>query len=216
MEGNNQNNDEQNEEIYENNTLFKIQGMDLILKSINCEKYKFVFEKHGINEHTMLHLTASDLKYLNVEDKDIQAILTAVDVLNKTLNLSETQLSNDEIQKLQSSICGQLGSIVIALKHIHYLMASNSKHFNDVLIDNYLSSVDAALMVKPYLRAEEKEIEKTLKTVFKIKKIRSTISIITTVSIVCLFGLALNRFKYSFNRIPAFSNFVSQIKSWKV
>jgi hypothetical protein len=47
-------------------------------------------------------------------------------------------------------------------------MASNSKHFNDVLIDNYLSSVDAALMVKPYLRAEEKEIEKTLKTVFKV------------------------------------------------
>lgn len=70
-----------------------MQGMDLILKSINCEKYKSMFEKHGINEHTMLQLTTSDLKYLNVEDKDIQAILGAVNVLNKTLNLSETQLS---------------------------------------------------------------------------------------------------------------------------
>lgn len=52
-----------------------------------------MFERYGINEQTMLHLTTKDLEYLKVDDKDIQTLLTAVEVLNKTLNLSETHLS---------------------------------------------------------------------------------------------------------------------------
>lgn len=67
--------------------------MDLILKSIDCEKYKSILEKHGINEHMMIYLTASDLEQINVDNKDIQTILTAVKTLDKTLNFSETQLS---------------------------------------------------------------------------------------------------------------------------
>lgn len=71
----------------------KIQGLDLILKSINCEKYKSTFDDHDIDEHTMLHLTESDLKYMNINDEDIVTILASVNVLNKTLNLSEIKLS---------------------------------------------------------------------------------------------------------------------------
>lgn len=75
---------------------------------------------------------------------------------------------NDDILKLQSNICGQLGSIVLTLNHICCHLTDSKKHFNDVLIDNCLSSVDAAMMVKPYLRAEEKNIEKSLKRVYKV------------------------------------------------
>lgn len=77
-------------------------------------------------------------------------------------------LRNDEILKLQSNICGQLGAIALMLNHIYCSLTDSKKHFNDVLIDNYLSSVDAAIMLKPYLRAEEKNVEKTLKRVYKV------------------------------------------------
>lgn len=70
-----------------------MQGLDLILKSINCEKYNSTFKEHGIDEYTMLHLTANDLKYMNISEIDIVTIMNAVNVLNKTLNLSEIRLS---------------------------------------------------------------------------------------------------------------------------
>lgn len=70
-----------------------MQGIDLILTSIDCTKYKPTFEKYGINEHTMLNLTANDLRYMDIEDNDISAIMTALNILNKTINLSEMQLS---------------------------------------------------------------------------------------------------------------------------
>jgi len=37
-----------------------------------------------------------------------------------------------------------------------------------MLIDNHLSSIDAALMIKPYLEAEVEQVEKTLTNVFKV------------------------------------------------
>jgi len=37
-----------------------------------------------------------------------------------------------------------------------------------MLIDNHISAIDAAVMLKPYMRAEEKNIEHTLKDVFKV------------------------------------------------
>lgn len=40
-----------------------------------------------------------------------------------------------------------------------------------MLIDNHISAIDAALMLKPYMRAEEKNIENTLKNVFKVPNI---------------------------------------------
>lgn len=69
---------------------------------------------------------------------------------------------------MQSNICGQLGSIVLILNHIYYSIANDKNHLDDVLMDNYLSSIDAALMLKPYMRSEEKEVEKSLKDVFKV------------------------------------------------
>lgn len=75
---------------------------------------------------------------------------------------------NDEVQKLQSNICGQLGSIVLVLNYIFHSLSVDKKPFKDILIDDHLSSVDAAIMVKPYLRAEEKDIENTLKQVYKV------------------------------------------------
>jgi len=71
----------------------KIQGLDLILKSINCDKYKSKFENYGINEETLLHLTADDLIQMDIEKTDIQIILSAVNILNRTLNLSKIKLS---------------------------------------------------------------------------------------------------------------------------
>jgi len=71
----------------------KIQGLELILKSINCEKYKSKFENHGINEHTLIQLSADDLRYLDVDNKDIKTILNAINILNKTLKYNETRLS---------------------------------------------------------------------------------------------------------------------------
>lgn len=41
----------------------------------------------------MLHLTADDLQTINIDTKDMSLILDSVNVLNKTLNLSEVQLS---------------------------------------------------------------------------------------------------------------------------
>ncbi|XP_015376133.1 PREDICTED: uncharacterized protein LOC107170512 [Diuraphis noxia] len=146
----------------------KVQGLELILKSINCEKYISKFENHGINEHTLIQLSADDLKSLDVDNKDIKTILNAINVLNKTLKHSETRLSNDEIQKLQSNICGQLGCIALALNHIYNSITDDKNNLTDMLIDNHISAIDAALMLKPYMRAEEKNIEKTLKDVFKV------------------------------------------------
>ncbi|CAH1724563.1 uncharacterized protein LOC114130028 [Aphis gossypii] len=177
----------------------KVQGLELILKSINCEKYKSKFEKHGINEHTFIQLIADDLRLLDVDNKDINTILTAINVLSKTLNHSEIRLSNDEILKLQSKICGQLGYIALVLNHLHSLMINDKNHLNDMLIDNHISAIDAALMLKPYMRAEEKNIENSLKNVFKIKTRSKTIMITTTMCIVLVFGLTFRRLNYSFN-----------------
>lgn len=67
--------------------------MDLILTSMNCTKYKPTFEKYGINEHTMLNLTANDLRYMDVDKNDIPTIMIVVNILNKTMNVSEMQLT---------------------------------------------------------------------------------------------------------------------------
>lgn len=69
---------------------------------------------------------------------------------------------------MQSNICGQLGSIALILNHMYQLLSKKNNDFNDILIDNYLSSVDAALMLKPYMRSEERQIEKSLTNVFKV------------------------------------------------
>lgn len=86
----------------------------------------------------------------------------------------------DEILKLQSTICGQLGSIVLVLNHIHSTIVSGENNLNDVLIDNYISAIDAALMLKPYMKAEENNIENSIKNVFKVKP-------------KCSFNLKLNK-----------------------
>jgi len=75
---------------------------------------------------------------------------------------------NNEIRQIQSNICGQLGFIALALGHIHNSMTSDKKNLSDMLIDNHISAIDAALMLKPYMRAEEKNIENSLKNVFKV------------------------------------------------
>lgn len=42
-----------------------MQGLGLILKSINCEKYKSKLENRGlITKHTLIQLTADDLRYM--------------------------------------------------------------------------------------------------------------------------------------------------------
>lgn len=69
---------------------------------------------------------------------------------------------------MQSNICGQLGYLSLLLNIIYKSISKNKKHFEDKLIDNYLSSVDASLMVKPYLKAEENNIEKRLKKMYKV------------------------------------------------
>jgi len=71
----------------------KIQGLELILKSINCEKYKSQFENHGINEQTLILLSEDDLRRLGVDNSDIYTILNAINILNKTLKHSEIRLS---------------------------------------------------------------------------------------------------------------------------
>jgi len=71
----------------------KIQGLELILKSINCEKYKSKFENHGIDEYTFVQLSADDLRNLDIDSKDIKPILNAINVLNKTLKHNEVRLS---------------------------------------------------------------------------------------------------------------------------
>lgn len=75
-------------------------------------------------------------------------------------------IRNEEISKLQSNICGQLGSIAIALNQMYYVLLNNP--YEDKLIDDYLSTIDAASMIKPYMRAEEDSMKKTLKTVYKV------------------------------------------------
>jgi len=190
----------------------KIRGLDLILKSINCENYKPVFDKHGINEHSLVNLTASDLRLMNVDNKDITSIMTAVNVLKKTVPCPEVRLSNDEILKVQSNICGQLGSIAVALNHIYYSISSDENDFDDVLIDNYLSSVDAALMLKPHMRAENKNVEKSLKRVYKLKKSGRTMLITTTT--ILLFGVTFWHLNRSLNFNSTFSNLISKMKSW--
>jgi len=86
---------------------------------------------------------------------------------------------NDEIQKLQSNICGQLGYIALVLNHIHNSITSDKKNLSDMLIDNHISAIDAALMLKPYMRAEEKNIENTLKNVFKVPNINVNLFILS-------------------------------------
>ncbi|VVC35922.1 Sterile alpha motif/pointed domain,Sterile alpha motif domain [Cinara cedri] len=168
----------------------KIQGLDLILKSVNCEQYKSKFEDNEINEQAMLLLTESDLKYLEIKDKDCTSILNAINILRKTINSTEIKLSNEDISNIQSNICGQLGNIALILNHIYCSINNDKNKFDDILIDDYLSSIDAALMLKPYMEAEEKNIEKSLKRIYKIKNRRS-ILITTTACTLLLLGVGL-------------------------
>ncbi|KAL4103563.1 hypothetical protein QTP88_018924 [Uroleucon formosanum] len=176
-----------------------IQGLELILKSINCKKYKSKFENHGINEHIVIQLKENDLRNLDVDKKDINTILNAINVLNKTLDHSKIKLSNDEIFRLQSNICGQLGYIALVLNHIYRSITNDNNVLNDMLIDNHVSAINAALMLEPYMKSEEKSIENSLKNIFKIKKRSKTVMITTTVCVFIAIGLAFRRLNYSFN-----------------
>lgn len=51
---------------------------------------------------------------------------------------------------------------------IYSSISKNKRNFKDKLLDDYLSSIDASLMVKPYMEAEERNIEKTLKKMYKV------------------------------------------------
>lgn len=51
------------------------------------------FKDYGINEYTILHLTASDLRFMDVDENDITPIMNALNVLNKTSDLINLQLS---------------------------------------------------------------------------------------------------------------------------
>lgn len=70
-----------------------MQGIKLVLTSINCIRYKPTFDKYGINERTLLSLTANDLRYMDVNDEDIPKIMKAINILSKTINLSEIRLT---------------------------------------------------------------------------------------------------------------------------
>lgn len=70
-----------------------MRGLDLILKSVNCEKYKSKFLDYRLNEYTILQLTENDLKFFDIKDKDLSMILDAIGVLKKTLHLNEIKLS---------------------------------------------------------------------------------------------------------------------------
>lgn len=59
--------------------------MDLILKSINCEKYKEKFDEHSINENTFLYLTANDLRTMDLDNNDIPKVLEVINILNKMI-----------------------------------------------------------------------------------------------------------------------------------
>ncbi|XP_050520270.1 uncharacterized protein LOC126893803 [Daktulosphaira vitifoliae] len=203
-------------------TKVKLQGLDLILKSINCENYKSKFVEYGIDEYTMLYLTASDLRQLDVSECDIPVILSAISVLSKTSNYSKVKLSNEEISKLQSNICGQLGSIAIALNYIYDTLSSNP--YEDKLIDDYLSTIDAATMLKPYLRKEEDSVKKTLKSVYKTRNGRKTFFITATTCTVILCVITFGYIKFVKREIPSINIWLkssiylpklNQIKIWK-
>lgn len=70
-----------------------MQGLDLILNSINCEKYKQKLDEYGINQDTMLDLTANDLRVIDIDNKDIPTMLATINVLNKTRSSTEVKLS---------------------------------------------------------------------------------------------------------------------------
>lgn len=72
---------------------YKIRGLDLILTSINCQQYKSLFESYGINEYTIVNMTDSDLKHMNVNEKDIATIMNAINVLNKSLSYHEVRFT---------------------------------------------------------------------------------------------------------------------------
>jgi len=55
------------------------------------------------------------------------------------------------------------------MNHIYHLISNDKNHFEDILIDDYLSSIDAALLLKPYMKAENKKIEKSLRKTFKVQ-----------------------------------------------
>ncbi|XP_050437497.1 uncharacterized protein LOC126843759 [Adelges cooleyi] len=172
----------------------KLRGLDFVLKSIECEKYKSKLIEYGIDEHIMVYLTASDLRQLDVSDTDIPLMLEAINVLNKTSTFNKLKLSNEEISKLQSNICGQLGSIAIALNQMYYVLLNNP--YEDKLIDDYLSTIDAASMIKPYMRAEEDSMKKTLKTVYKMEK-KGKYSLLTAAACsVVLCGFTLGYFTF--------------------
>lgn len=42
---------------------------------------------------------------------------------------------------------------------MHSIITSEKYNLNDVLIDNYISAIDAALMLKSYMKAEEKTLK---------------------------------------------------------
>lgn len=71
----------------------KIQGLDFILKSINCEKYTSTFVENGINEYMLLDLTANDLRIMGVDQNDVTIIMTAVNVLKQSQDIVDPRLS---------------------------------------------------------------------------------------------------------------------------
>lgn len=75
-------------------------------------------------------------------------------------------LRNEDVSKIQRNICGQLGFIALDLNKIYHSI--NSEHFEDMLIDRYLSSINAALMLQPYIRAEKNQMEKILNKTLKV------------------------------------------------
>lgn len=54
----------------------------------------------------------------------------------------------------------------MSLNKIYYSI--NSEHFEDMLIGGHLSSINASLMLQPYMRAEENHMEKILNKTLKV------------------------------------------------
>lgn len=75
-------------------------------------------------------------------------------------------LRNAEAVRIQSNICGQIGTIILLLHHIYDYI--KKPEFEDMLIDNHLSAIDASLMLRSYLRAELDETERIIKRSLKV------------------------------------------------
>lgn len=75
-------------------------------------------------------------------------------------------LRSSDVARIHSNICGHLGAIALSLNFIYNVV--KDPKFEDVLIDNQISAIDAAFMIRPYLRAELKEMERMLKKNLKV------------------------------------------------